>query len=117
MHRQSDDLRHRLLVEDLRLRGFSYPSYRSWPGARIRTGVKMSRLELTLIVPMGDGDALTIGGNHFIHAARRNIDKTWKHTNDFSVIHEKGEHRTRLVLVMTALTMAVAQIAGSNLEL
>ena len=40
------------------------------------TGVKLSRPELTLIVPMGDGDALAIGGNHLIHAARRNIDIT-----------------------------------------
>jgi 2-oxoglutarate ferredoxin oxidoreductase subunit beta len=40
------------------------------------TGVKMSLPELNLIVPMGDGDALAIGGNHFIHAARRNIDLT-----------------------------------------
>lgn len=40
------------------------------------TGVKMSRPELNLIVPMGDGDALAIGGNHFIHSARRNIDMT-----------------------------------------
>ena len=40
------------------------------------TGVKMSRPELKLLVPMGDGDALAIGGNHFIHAARRNIDIT-----------------------------------------
>jgi 2-oxoglutarate ferredoxin oxidoreductase subunit beta len=40
------------------------------------TGVKMSRPELNLIVPMGDGDALAIGGNHFIHTARRNIDMT-----------------------------------------
>ncbi|MBN1686728.1 MAG: 2-oxoacid:ferredoxin oxidoreductase subunit beta [Spirochaetales bacterium] len=40
------------------------------------TGVKMSRPELNVIVPMGDGDALAIGGNHFIHAARRNIDLT-----------------------------------------
>ena len=40
------------------------------------TGVKMSRPELNLIVPMGDGDALAIGGNHFIHACRRNIDMT-----------------------------------------
>jgi len=40
------------------------------------TGVKMSRPGLNLIVPMGDGDALSIGGNHFIHAARRNIDMT-----------------------------------------
>ncbi len=40
------------------------------------TGVKLSRPELNVIVPMGDGDALAIGGNHFIHAARRNIDIT-----------------------------------------
>lgn len=40
------------------------------------TGVKMSRPKLNLIVPLGDGDALAIGGNHFIHAARRNIDIT-----------------------------------------
>ena len=37
------------------------------------TGVKMAKPELNVIVPMGDGDALAIGGNHFIHAARRNI--------------------------------------------
>jgi 2-oxoglutarate/2-oxoacid ferredoxin oxidoreductase subunit beta len=40
------------------------------------TGVKLGRPDLTVIVPMGDGDALAIGGNHFIHAARRNIDMT-----------------------------------------
>jgi 2-oxoglutarate ferredoxin oxidoreductase subunit beta len=40
------------------------------------TGVKLSRPELNLIVPMGDGDAVAIGGNHFIHACRRNIDMT-----------------------------------------
>lgn len=40
------------------------------------TGVKFSKPELKLLVPMGDGDALAIGGNHFIHAARRNIDMT-----------------------------------------
>jgi 2-oxoglutarate ferredoxin oxidoreductase subunit beta len=39
-------------------------------------GVKMCRPELTLLVPMGDGDALSIGGNHFIHACRRNVDMT-----------------------------------------
>ncbi len=40
------------------------------------TGVKMGRPDLTVIVPMGDGDALAIGGNHLIHAARRNIALT-----------------------------------------
>ncbi len=40
------------------------------------TGIKISKPELSVIVPMGDGDALAIGGNHFIHAARRNIEMT-----------------------------------------
>ena len=40
------------------------------------TGVKLGRPELKIIVPMGDGDALAIGGNHLIHAALRNIDIT-----------------------------------------
>ena len=40
------------------------------------TGVKLSQPKLNVIVPMGDGDALSIGGNHFIHAARRNINIT-----------------------------------------
>ena len=40
------------------------------------TGVKMIRPDLTVIVVTGDGDATAIGGNHFIHAARRNIDLT-----------------------------------------
>jgi 2-oxoglutarate ferredoxin oxidoreductase subunit beta len=40
------------------------------------TGVKMARPDLTVIVVTGDGDATAIGGNHFIHAARRNIDIT-----------------------------------------
>lgn len=40
------------------------------------TGVKLSKPALNVVVPMGDGDALAIGGNHFIHAARRNINIT-----------------------------------------
>ncbi len=40
------------------------------------TGIKLARPYLTVIVVMGDGDATAIGGNHFIHAARRNIDLT-----------------------------------------
>jgi 2-oxoglutarate ferredoxin oxidoreductase subunit beta len=40
------------------------------------TGVKLFRPELTVVVMAGDGDTLAIGGNHFIHAARRNIDIT-----------------------------------------
>ena len=42
--------------------------------AAIATGVKTSRPELTVWQVSGDGDGLAIGGNHFIHALRRNID-------------------------------------------
>jgi 2-oxoglutarate/2-oxoacid ferredoxin oxidoreductase subunit beta len=40
----------------------------------IATGLKIARPELSVWVATGDGDALSIGGNHIIHALRRNID-------------------------------------------
>ncbi len=40
----------------------------------IATGVKLANRNLSVWVITGDGDALAIGGNHFIHALRRNID-------------------------------------------
>ncbi len=40
------------------------------------TGLKLANSKLHVIVITGDGDATAIGGNHFIHAARRNIDIT-----------------------------------------
>jgi 2-oxoglutarate ferredoxin oxidoreductase subunit beta len=47
------------------------------------TGLKMASPELTVIVPMGDGDAMAIGGNHFFHSCRRNIDLTAIIFNNF----------------------------------
>ncbi|HMK36818.1 MAG TPA: thiamine pyrophosphate-dependent enzyme [Desulfomonilaceae bacterium] len=38
------------------------------------TGIKLARPHLNVIAVMGDGDAMAIGGNHLIHAARRNLD-------------------------------------------
>ena len=40
------------------------------------TGLKLANPELKVVVYSGDGDLSAIGGNHFIHAARRNIDLT-----------------------------------------
>lgn len=40
------------------------------------TGIKLAKPRLQVIVVMGDGDATAIGGNHFIHAARRNLNLT-----------------------------------------
>lgn len=42
----------------------------------VATGMKMANPELNIILITGDGDCTAIGGNHFIHAARRNIDIT-----------------------------------------
>jgi Pyruvate:ferredoxin oxidoreductase and related 2-oxoacid:ferredoxin oxidoreductases, beta subunit len=42
----------------------------------VATGIKLADPKLTVIVVTGDGDATAIGGNHLIHAARRNIDMT-----------------------------------------
>lgn len=40
----------------------------------IATGLRMARPDLSIWVPTGDGDCLSIGGNHFIHACRRNMN-------------------------------------------
>jgi 2-oxoglutarate ferredoxin oxidoreductase subunit beta len=40
----------------------------------LATGIKVARPELTVVAVGGDGDGIAIGGNHFLHAARRNLD-------------------------------------------
>jgi len=47
------------------------------------TGLKLARPDLKVIVFSGDGDLIAIGGNHFIHAARRNINLTIICVNNF----------------------------------
>ena len=47
------------------------------------TGLKLGRPELLVTVFSGDGDLVGIGGNHFIHAARRNIDMLVVLVNNF----------------------------------
>ncbi|MAF49756.1 MAG: 2-oxoacid:ferredoxin oxidoreductase subunit beta [Rhodospirillales bacterium] len=43
----------------------------------IAAGLKVARPDLTVIVAGGDGDGYSIGGNHFLHACRRNVDMTY----------------------------------------
>ena len=57
----------------IRLDSFHTTHGRALPFA---TGLKLANPKLKVLVVSGDGDLLAIGGNHFIHAARRNIDIT-----------------------------------------
>lgn len=61
-------------------------SYHTTHGRAIpfATGIKVARPELAVTVISGDGDLFNIGGNHFIHAARRNLDLTVICANNFN---------------------------------
>ncbi len=48
------------------------------------TGIKLTNPDLKIIAFMGDGDTAAIGGNHFIHAIRRNLDVTVILINNFT---------------------------------
>ena len=43
----------------------------------LAAGLKVTRPDLTVVVASGDGDGYSIGGNHFLHACRRNVDLTY----------------------------------------
>ena len=64
----------------IRLDSFHTTHGRAIPFA---TGLKLANPELKVIVFSGDGDLVAIGGNHLIHAARRNIDLTVICVNNF----------------------------------
>jgi 2-oxoglutarate ferredoxin oxidoreductase subunit beta len=55
------------------------------------TGLKLANPELKVIVFSGDGDIFGIGGNHFIHAARRNMDITVICVNNFNYAMTGGQ--------------------------
>lgn len=56
------------------------------------TGIKLANPDLDVVVLMGDGDGVTIGGNHFIHAARRNVDLTAIVVNNFNYGMTGGQY-------------------------
>ncbi|MFC1561907.1 2-oxoacid:ferredoxin oxidoreductase subunit beta [candidate division KSB1 bacterium] len=55
------------------------------------TGLKLSNPKLSVVVYSGDGDLIAIGGNHFIHAARRNMDIKVICVNNFTYAMTGGQ--------------------------
>jgi 2-oxoglutarate ferredoxin oxidoreductase subunit beta len=55
------------------------------------TGIKLANPKLKVVVFSGDGDIVAIGGNHFIHAARRNIDMIVICINNFNYAMTGGQ--------------------------
>lgn len=68
------------------------------------TGLKLANPELKVIVYSGDGDLTAIGGNHFIHAARRNVDMTVVLINNFIYGMTGGQLAPTTPLTATAST-------------
>ncbi len=58
----------------------------------IATGIKFARPSLNVVAMVGDGDGATIGGNHLIHAARRNTDITVIMSNNFNYGMTGGQY-------------------------
>ena len=85
------DLKNTVMISGIGCsgRGAGYvnlDSYHTTHGRAIpfATGMKLANPELNVIVFSGDGDLFAIGGNHFIHAARRNVDLTIICVNNFN---------------------------------
>lgn len=75
------------------------------------TGLKLARPDLTVVVITGDGDCLAIGGNHMIHACRRNLDITCLMLNNEVYGMTGGQ-----VSPTTAATRLTSTTPGGNTE-
>lgn len=86
----------------LNLDGFHATHGRAIPFA---TGLKLGRPELMVTVFSGDGDLVGIGGNHFIHAARRNLDLLVILINNFTYGMTGGQNAPTTPLSARSSTM------------
>ncbi len=92
----------------------------------IATGLKLARPDLEVIVVSGDGDAYSIGGNHFLHACRRNVDmlclvmdnRTYGMTkgqpSPTTEEEWKGPHAAHGTGIRTINPLALAIASGAN---
>lgn len=74
------------------------------------TGIKIARPELTVVACTGDGCSVTIGGNHFIHAARRNIDMTVIISNNYNYGTTGGQYSSTTPTGSITATSALGHI-------
>ncbi|MHB1039037.1 MAG: thiamine pyrophosphate-dependent enzyme, partial [Desulfobacteria bacterium] len=77
------------------------------------TGIKMAKPDKHVIVVSGDGDATAIGGNHFIHACRRNIDITLLVFNNYIYGMTGGQYSPTTPSGHLATTMPYGNIDPS----
>ena len=68
------------------------------------TGIKLHNPELKVVIFAGDGDAVAIGGNHFIQAARRNLDVTMIVVNNLNFAMTGGQVAPTTLLDLTTTT-------------
>ena len=92
------------------------------PGAGLATGLKLVRPDLSVWVVTGDGDGLSIGGNHLLHALRRNVDLKILLFNNEVYGLTKGQYsptsrpgtRTHSSAAGVARNAAAAAVAGAG---
>jgi len=77
------------------------------------TGLKIANPELKVVVFSGDGDLTGIGGNHFIHAARRNMDLVVICVNNFNYAMTGGQVASTTPLTANASTAPYGNFEGS----
>lgn len=77
------------------------------------TGIKLANPELTVVVVSGDGDASAIGGNHLIHACRRNIDMTLIVLNNSNYGMTSGQYSPLTPLGSVATTSPYGNVEQS----
>lgn len=77
------------------------------------TGLKLANPELNVIVYSGDGDLSAIGGNHFIHAARRNMDITVICVNNYTYGMTGGQVAPTTPMGATQSTMPYGNFESS----
>jgi len=68
------------------------------------TGLHLANRKLKVVIISGDGDLIAIGGNHFIHAARRNVDLTVICINNFNYAMTGGQVGPGTPLTATSTT-------------